>query len=76
MLKFFEIINKMYKSVDTFIKDKRKQHELVIAGVKEETSSQITVIQKLTWGYYENVNANKLETEKLVAFLDYTNYQH
>ena len=44
--------------------------------MKEETSSQITVIQKLTWGYYENVNANKLETEKLVAFLDYTNYQH
>lgn len=44
--------------------------------MKEETSLQITVIQKLTWGYYENVNANKLETEKLVAFLDYTNYQH
>lgn len=70
------MINKIYKSVDTFIKDKRKQHELVITGVKEETSSQITVIQKLTWGYYENVNANKLETEKLVTFLDYTNYQH
>lgn len=37
--------------------------------MKEETSSQIPVMQKLTWGYYENVNANKLETEKLVALL-------